>query len=303
MLSEDQLADVQGFFKVIAEISDDLHQAVRQEGFSQTEYDVLLEISRTQRSTANLLASQLHLDRSYLSRMLGNLEKQELIERYRSDTDSRVRFIRLTEKGQEELNRITDLQKETTQNAFFALSEENQNELVSSMIYVRNQLSRANDRVSFRPFRSGDLEYVISRHKTLYYAERRLSPVFFDYVEKIVRGFAEDFNPDLEFLQITERNGAPAGSIAVRNAGVGWAQLRFFMLEPELRQRGYGNRMIEQALEFCRKKGYENIFLLTITDQVVARHIYETHGFHKTGSWEKSEWGEGVVEERWERKL
>lgn len=303
MLSEDQLADVQGFFKVIQEISENLHQAVRQEGFSLTEYDVLLEISRTQRSTANLLAGQLHLDRSYLSRMLGTLEKQDLIERYRSDTDSRVRFIRLTEKGQEELNRITDLQKEATQRAFQALPQGDQDQLVENMVSVRNQLSRANDLVSFRPFRSGDLEYVISRHKTLYYAERSLSPVFFDYVEEIVRGFAEDFNPELEFLQITERNGAPAGSIAVRDAGDGWAQLRFFMLEPELRQRGYGNQMIEQALEFCRDKGYENIFLLTITDQVVARHIYETHGFHKTGSWQKSEWGEGVVEERWERKL
>lgn len=303
MLSEDQLADVQGFFKVIQEISDDLNQAIRQEGFSLTEYNVLLEISRTQRSTANLLAGQLHLDRSYLSRMLNTLEKQDLIERYRSETDSRVRFIRLTEKGREELNRITDLQKGATQNAFFALSEGDQNDLVNSMVYVRNQLSRANNRISFRPFRSGDLEYVISRHKTLYYAERRLSQVFFDYVEEIVRGFAEHFNSEKEFLQITERNGVPAGSIAIRDGGEEGAQLRFFMLEPELRQRGYGNQMIEQALDFCRKKGYRKIFLLTITDQVVARHIYESHGFHKTGSWEKSEWGEGVVEERWERDL
>ena len=37
--------------------------------------------------------------------------------------------------------------------------------------------------------------------------------------------------------------------------------------------------------------------------QEAARHIYEAHGFYKTASQEKSEWGEGVIEERWDLDL
>lgn len=39
------------------------------------------------------------------------------------------------------------------------------------------------------------------------------------------------------------------------------------------------------------------------TAQVVARHIYETHGFYKVWSRDKSEWGDGVIEERWDLEL
>ena len=62
-------------------------------------------------------------------------------------------------------------------------------------------------------------------------------------------------------------------------------------------------KMRKSGIDICREKGYKRIFLLTITAQVVARHVYETHGFYKTGSFDKSEWGDGVVEERWELKL
>lgn len=70
-----------------------------------------------------------------------------------------------------------------------------------------------------------------------------------------------------------------------------------------MRQRGYGNRLMDMALQFCRDKGYKKVFLLTITAQVIARHVYETHGFYKVSSNDKAEWGDGVVEERWEVDL
>lgn len=44
-------------------------------------------------------------------------------------------------------------------------------------------------------------------------------------------------------------------------------------------------------------------FLLTITAQIIVRHVYETHEFYKVSSNDKSEWGDGVIEERWEVSL
>lgn len=168
---------------------------------------------------------------------------------------------------------------------------------------TRNKLSDANDVITIRPFKQSDIEYVISRHKTLYYAERHLSGTFSAYVDQIVYDFVEHFNAQTDCLNILECNGVPAGSIAIKKAEKDTAQLRFFMLEPEMRQRGYGNKLMNMALDFCRSKNYKTIFLLTITAQVIARHVYETHGFYRVSSADKSEWGAGVVEEYWELTL
>ena len=238
-----------------------------------------------------------------MSRMIAKFEKNGLIEKTLSSTDSRVRYIRLTETGRKEFNRLSDIQSTQISKIFCQLSEQDQKEILNAMVMIRNKLSDANDIITIRAFTPSDIEYVISRHKTLYYAERHLSDVFSDYVDRIVYEFVNNFNPQTDCLNILECNGVPAGSIAIARVDEMTAQLRFFMLEPEMRQRGYGNRLIGLALDFCRKNGYRKIFLLTITAQVVARHVYETHGFYKVWSREKSEWGDGVVEERWDLDL
>lgn len=303
MLTQDQIADVQGFHKVYQNLFKSVDTAVIEAGYSLTEKDVLLEISKTERCTANILIGQLGIDRSYMSRMLKLFEKKGLIRKTPSDTDSRIKYIHLTDFGREEFNRLSDIQNRQIACAFEKLAPEDADAICAALVMTRNKLSDANDVITIRPFRQSDIEYVISRHKTLYYAERHLSGTFSAYVDKIVYDFVDRFHPETDCLNILECNGVPAGSIAIKKAGEDTAQLRFFMLEPEMRRRGYGNRLMDMALDFCRSKGYRTVFLLTITAQVIARHVYETHGFYKVSSSDRSEWGEGVIEEYWELHL
>ncbi len=303
MFSADQIADIQGFNKVYQNLMKQIDSAILETGYSLTEKDVLLEISKTERCTANILIQQLNIDRSYMSRMLAKFEKRGLIEKTPSLTDSRIRYIRLTELGRKEFNRLSDIQSNHIGAIFNKLDEVDQQTVWQAMVMIRNKLSDANDVITIRPFTQSDIEYVISRHKTLYYAERHLSGTFFAYVDEIVYHFVEKYNAQTDCLKILECNGVPAGSIAIARVDDSTAQLRFFMLEPEMRQRGYGNCLMAMALDFCRSKGYKKVFLLTITAQVIARHVYETHGFHKVSSNDKFEWGEGVVEEYWELEL
>lgn len=303
MFSADQIADIQGFNKVYQNLLKQIDSAILKTGYTLTEKDVLLEISKTERCTANILIQQLNIDRSYMSRMIAKFENHGLIQKTQSQTDSRIRYIRLTELGRKEINRLSDIQSNHIGAIFNKLSDEDQQTVWQSMVLIRNKLSDANDVITIRPFTQSDIEYVISRHKTLYYAERHLSGTFSAYVDEIVYRFVDKFNARTDCLNILECNGVPAGSIAIAKFDKETAQLRFFMLEPEMRQRRYGNRLMDMALDFCRDKGYKKVFLLTITAQVVARHVYETHGFHKVSSNDKSEWGNGIVEERWELEL
>ncbi len=303
MFSADQIADIQGFNKVYQNLLKQIDSAILETGYTLTEKDVLLEISKTERCTANILIQQLNIDRSYMSRMIAKFETRGLIVKTQSQTDSRIRYIRLTKLGQKEINRLSDIQSNHIGTIFNKLSEADQQTVWQAMVMIRNKLSDANDVITIRPFTQSDIEYVISRHKTLYYAERHLSGTFSAYVDEIVYRFVDNYNAKTDCLKILECNGVPAGSIAIAKVDDENAQLRFFMLEPEMRQRGYGNRLMDMALGFCRNKGYKKVFLLTITAQVIARHVYETHGFHKVSSNDKSEWGDGVIEECWELTL
>ena len=173
-----------------------------------------------------------------MSRMIAKFEKKGLIEKTLSRTDSRIRYIRLTDFGRKEFNRLSDIQSTQIRNIFQKLNEEDLHAVLDAMVLIRSKLSDANDVISIRPFTQSDIEYVISRHKTLYYAERHLSDVFSAYVDRIVYEFADKFDPETDCLNILEFNGVPAGSIAVAKVDGSTAQIRFFMLEPEMRKRG-----------------------------------------------------------------
>lgn len=303
MITSDMIAGVTGFNRFYSNILNLVNGQIITEGYSLTEAKVLFEIGKTDRCTANLLINQLNIDRSYMSRIIARFEKNQMINKSQSPTDSRMYYIRLTEKGIQVFNKLNDIQNEQISDLFNKMSEENQKLVMDAMMMIKNKLSDVTDVIHIRPFHTSDIEYVISRHKTLYYAERHLSNVFFDYVDKIVYDFANHFKPEEEFLHIFECNKNPAGSIAIVKVDEETAQLRFLMLEPELRGKGYGNQLIDSALDFCKLRNYKHVVLLTISAQVIARHIFSRCGFTMTDSWDKSEWGEGIIEERWDLYL
>lgn len=57
------------------------------------------------------------------------------------------------------------------------------------------------------------------------------------------------------------------------------ARLRFFILDDSLRGRGLGRRMLAEAMQFCREKGYERVFLTTLPNLDAALHLYRQQGF------------------------
>ncbi|MHB1315005.1 MAG: GNAT family N-acetyltransferase [Christensenellales bacterium] len=157
--------------------------------------------------------------------------------------------------------------------------------------------------VHIRHFTENDIDYVIARHKALYQEEYHLSPVFSAYVEKVVRCFARDFDREKECMLIPECDGRPVGSVAIAKTNEETAQFRYYLLEPFMRGKGIGRRLIDLAIDFCRDKGYSHVFLTTISALKAARHLYASKGFRLTHAEPKPAWGEGVVEERWELDL
>ena len=79
------------------------------------------------------------------------------------------------------------------------------------------------------------------------------------------------------------------------------AHLRWFIVAPELRGRGWGRRLMTEAVAFGDRLAYRRIFLWTFAGLDPARHLYESFGFRLITQGEGERWGVPVVEQRFER--
>lgn len=102
-------------------------------GYSVTETRILFELKQNQRISANQLIEMLHLDKSYISRLIRNFEQKELITRHPASDDKRALIIQLTSKGQLEVNRLIDLTNSKIYELIEPLSEKNGASLCNAM--------------------------------------------------------------------------------------------------------------------------------------------------------------------------
>jgi GNAT superfamily N-acetyltransferase len=81
------------------------------------------------------------------------------------------------------------------------------------------------------------------------------------------------------------------------------AHLRWFIISDILRGRGIGGRLIKEALNFCRSKGYKRVYLWTFEGLNAAKHLYEKNGFELVEQHKGIQWGTEVNEQRFELSL
>ena len=150
--------------------------------------------------------------------------------------------------------------------------------------------------------RPGDLGGLVRLHGLLYAQQYGYNHTFEPYVavpmaEFVLKGGAR------QRIWIVERKGEIAGCLAVVEASSDLAQLRWFLLAPQIRGRGLGRRLLTDALDFCRSAGYRRAFLLTIAVHAEAAALYRSMGFEITDEHPARLWGADRVEQRYELDL
>jgi GNAT superfamily N-acetyltransferase len=112
--------------------------------------------------------------------------------------------------------------------------------------------------------------------------------------------FLQRFEPGRDGFWTVSRAGRVQGCLAIDGAKADTlgAHLRWFILADELRGLGLGDRLLSEAVEFCRRCGHASIFLWTFQGLDAARHLYEKHGFRLVEERQGGRWGEQVMEQR-----
>jgi DNA-binding MarR family transcriptional regulator/N-acetylglutamate synthase-like GNAT family acetyltransferase len=282
-----------------------LNAHILDSNYSLTEVRILLEIDKTVNCSANTLINKLNIDRGYMSRIIKHFEEDGLITKELSSSDNRISLLMLTQKGKAVLSVLEEKSDYQVLGLIDHLPENEQKNLIKSMNHIKNTLLDGLSPITIRSFKPEDMDYIIGSHRTLYEAEYGFNHEFGDYVEEYVHKFMNHYDEDKENLWIAEENGKPVGMIAIVKVDDSTAQLRWFLLEPEARGRGLGNRLVKTALDFCRDKNYKQVFLWTVHVLDTARHLYKSHGFTLTESIEHDDlWGGNhLTEQRYDLYL
>ncbi|ALC85331.1 MULTISPECIES: MarR family winged helix-turn-helix transcriptional regulator [unclassified Bacillus (in: firmicutes)] len=141
-MDKDIIYDIRQFNRFYTKLLSLFNNQILDTDYSLIEARVLFEISERTECIANNLVQELNIDRSYMSRILRKLEREELIEKKSSIIDSRKNFLYLTKKGEELLDKINIQSDEQINQLFNGLTDSEINEIRISMMIIKEKLDK-----------------------------------------------------------------------------------------------------------------------------------------------------------------
>ncbi|HDS16474.1 MAG TPA: GNAT family N-acetyltransferase [Proteobacteria bacterium] len=131
-------------------------------------------------------------------------------------------------------------------------------------------------------YRTGAIGQIAALHAEYYHAPWQFGLYFEAQVATGLGRFLRRYQEDRDGLWLVRENHRIKGSLAIDALGADTrdgAHLRWFIVEASLRGRGLGQKLLNQAIGFCRERNYRKIYLWTFAGLDPARHLYEKAGF------------------------
>jgi GNAT superfamily N-acetyltransferase len=151
----------------------------------------------------------------------------------------------------------------------------------------------------------GSIGRVAELHGIYYQKHWGFGLVFEAKVATGLAAFLERYDKKSDGFWTASVAGRVEGAIVVDGIdaeGKG-AHLRYFILSDVLRGQGIGNQLIDIAIDFCRSKGYQRVYLWTFEGLDAAKHLYQKAGFVLVERFQGTQWGTEVNEQRFELRI
>jgi len=114
--------------------------------------------------------------------------------------------------------------------------------------------------------------------------------------------FLNRFNPAHDGFWLVMIGEKIVGGTAIdgKEAKTRGARLRWFIVDPGYQGRGVGQRLLGEAVAFCRTANIHRIYLHSFAGLDAARHLYEQFGFVLREEKQDETWGKTVTEQAFE---
>jgi GNAT superfamily N-acetyltransferase len=156
-----------------------------------------------------------------------------------------------------------------------------------------------------RGYLPGSIGRVAELHGTYYHRHWGFGLFFEALVASELAAFLGRYDEQRDGFWNALAGGGIEGAIAIdgAHADAEGAHLRWCIVSDALRGKGAGNRLMDQAVGFCRGRGYRRVSLWTFEGLDAARHLYEKHGFRLADQQRGTRWGREVNEQKFELHL
>ncbi|MED4128210.1 helix-turn-helix domain-containing GNAT family N-acetyltransferase [Shouchella miscanthi] len=277
------------------------NQHVYDNTLTLTEIRMLYEISDKHTCTAKVLQEKLHLDKGYVSRVLKSFENKKIIYKEKCENDSRVFFLHLTSVGKEMYQSLEVKTNQQVHQLFKHVNLRDQQKLLESMGTIETILTKQHHElksvVAIRDYYTeDDKENMIEKQRSFYAENCGFNVEFLEYLH-------DTFKVEIEKIWTAEVDGEFAGCIGLVKENDKTVQLRWFLVDPSVRGKGVGTKLVQTLLSYCRSMQYEKVSLETVSQLKTARNLYSKFGFELKKASQQYMWGQEVVDEQWELDL
>lgn len=262
-----------------------------QSGRTLAEVRLIHEIGAAAPVTARVLSQAFGIDEAQLSRMVARLEREGLV---RKVPEGRQVQLSLTPTGQRTLEGFSAQSRA----ALAALVPEARRPALAEALDVARGLIDPAEPV-IRGLAPGDAGWIIGTHGALYARDEGYDLSFEALVARILAEFLDRADPR-EAAWIAEGGGQRLGTISCMREDEDTARLRLFILVPEARGMGLGQRLHDTCLGFARAQGYRRMVLWTHESHRAACALYAKNGWRLVQSKAARAYGQDVVDQDWE---
>jgi DNA-binding MarR family transcriptional regulator/N-acetylglutamate synthase-like GNAT family acetyltransferase len=276
--------------------------------YTLTEGRILYEMGARQSVSASALNRDLGLDPAYLSRIVKKFREAGFIDSTADPADKRSQLLRVTDEGRALYETLAQRSRRQIAGDLEAVGEADRIRLIEAMRTIRAILDPSSQSagpapVILRPYRIGDMGWLIESQATAYAREYGLNEKFEALIAEIAGKFIASFNPHRERSWIAEQGGKRVGSVLVADGGGETAKLRLLYLDPQVRGLGLGRTLVEECIRFSISAGYTKLSLWTNDMLTAAIRIYETAGFRLVSEERHAMFGPDCVGQTWELDL
>jgi putative acetyltransferase len=270
-------------------------EVVRELGFLQPDFKeaglphshthALLEIERRGRLSQRALAAALRLDKSTTSRIVQGLGACGWIQVAPDPLDARVRAAGLTASGRAKVAEIHRLANDRVQRALGLLEPGERTLVLDGMARYARALARSRAQAAYEivPLKRGHNAGVARLIRTVMPEFGASGPGFAIHDAEV-----DDMNASYRgaragyFVVLRKDDGevVGGGGMAPLQGGPDdTCELRKMYFLPEVRGLGFGQVLLERALDEARKAGFRRCYLETLKVMDRARALYQKNGF------------------------
>jgi DNA-binding MarR family transcriptional regulator len=145
MKTKNYIEQIRTFNRFYTDVIGLLNQHLLNSQYSLAEARIIYEIYQARTITASQIMYSMHIDKSYLSRLLKKLERKGLIQKMPSNEDGRTSLLSLTEKGEREFTQLNSDSEKQIGGLIDNLSQTQKDDLISGMKSIMKNLNARNN--------------------------------------------------------------------------------------------------------------------------------------------------------------